>query len=1677
MSATQALSGTHVTSSTPASTQADAAERDDSQPFGTGHANLEFLKEALPAWYLKAPKQMREALRQSQLKSLGSQRVLEPIRARLQSINAFATPLLEQALLDHFKLRLDVTANQLVTMQVKDLLLVQTRTPVKQTLLEAALQNFEAGEAIDGGFGHGAALLPVDGLQVELVYGSGLIPKLPRFRYRYTGTLDIKPERFAKLSRVLDLGGRYQTHLDSVFKPVTPAGQPPGSAAQEVAAAYMNGERDAFEVLAYTAYMEGHLYDEVHAMLLEMVKPDGNPRWDGSPVRYRQLHMLDTYAFPGSTLYGALVIEPDQPGEDLPCVVYLPGDPETPLKHYSSFTGFTDALRLKLTDTRYQAYFQRFVSLEQSHLFFTKLNERLRPSPASTVGGGQGAAPFNVKAELYLTKRPISKPPFELLHDHLVSKTYADSRVVAVPTSDEDRKSRLKRWQAFESAGMNLLMVAGFFVPVLGAAMTVIVAGELLHEAFVAVEDWTHGETEEAINHLFDIGENIAAMAALSGALHVGRQLVPSTFIESLSPVKLRNGLTRLWKPDLASFRQELTLPQWISADAQGCIKHHGKTWLPLAGKFYRIEFDTTLNKWRVLHPSDADTLSPILEHNGEGAWRHEGENPMGWDELTAFKRLNADYHTFTDETASRLLQITGADEAVLRQVHVDKLPAPALLKDVVHRFAAQQQVDAFITHMSGEPGNLSVPYIGPFLQLLTSMPHWPERVALRLLDEQGAVLQTWNATPGIDSAIQVAYSPGRMTPVLESILAGLTPEEIEGLLGETVQEKQARVVHLARILSEQAEAHQGRLRDEIHGLQSESSDALIKLIQRDYPTLPDVVCKEILGAATQAQETRMISAQRIPLPLAEQAREYQQQLRLNRANEGFFLKETANPDTRKAGFKWLSRLPGWPARIALEVRDSTFSGELLENLGSVDNAEVHGIIVKTKAGYQATDSHGNAMGRTDQPFFTAVLDALPDWVLGDIGLPRASGEQGLRTRLGELAAGQRDAVANLLGLQAVKPGFKWPQRLADGRTGYPMSGRLRGFFKRLRLGSSGYSPELAVKTLYPALDEAEIKAFLDALKARHTGPAQPLKAFLKEQLDALASEYKTLDAALDSWSESAQSFATRFARREASMRVRNAWRHDGRRLHRGAGRMFECELDLSDLAIETLPRLNGNWEHVVRLRLKRLDLTSTDADEFLSHFRNLTSLNLRDNYLASVPRAVVQMPRLERLTLAENPLVLDAISAERLKQCTELRLLDLDLCRVGPDLHRLSRFPRLFRLNVRGTRIVTLPAWLWRCTALRHLDLRHNQIADLTGTELRHLGTPGLLAQLHDNPLSEAALARARVVLTSAARRLMGLEPARVHVPEPAAPVSSWLEGAAASALEARRLRWDDLRAEPGSTAFFQVFDELTVSADYVSDRLALTRRVWQVVDDASEDSELRQELFELAAHPQTCGDGAAIVFSNLEIHVTVFKLTRSTPLTLQPAALFKCVRGLDRLDELEKIAQTLITQRVSTGLAVDEAEVRLAFRAGLAKPLDLPAQPEKMLFSRLADVSQAMLNDAYGRIIGREGTPDFLDALNSREFWMTFLESRYADRFEPVKAQFQNRLEALESEKDAGMTDDQYLERIGVIQRERSEALNTMACNVSREIQVGVVRDDLAVLTRRMMMGAGTSRTSRTD
>ncbi|WP_236429775.1 hypothetical protein, partial [Pseudomonas syringae] len=58
----------------------------------------------------------------------------------------------------------------------------------------------------------------------------------------------------------------------------------------------------------------------------------------------------------------------------------------------------------------------------------------------------------------------------------------------------------------------------------------------------------------------------------------------------------------------------------------------------------------------------------------------------------------------------------------------------------------------------------------------------------------------------------------------------------------------------------------------------------------------------------------------------------------------------------------------------------------------------------------------------------------------------------------------------------------------------------------------------------------------------------------------------------------------------------------------------------------------------------------------------------------------------------------------------------------------------------------------------------------------------------------------------------------------------------------------------------------------------------------------------------------------------------------------------------------------------------------------------------------------------------------------------------FEPVKQPFNQRLVALDELPPDQQSDQQYLEQIGVISREREQAINEFAINLSRQIAEAV-------------------------
>ena len=749
--------------------------------------------------------------------------------------------------------------------------------------------------------------------------------------------------------------------------------------------------------------------------------------------------------------------------------------------------------------------------------------------------------------------------------------------------------------------------------------------------------------------------------------------------------------------------------------------------------------------------------------------------------------------------------------------------------------------------------------------------------------------------------------------------------------------------------------------------------------------------------------------------------------------------------------------MPGWPADLAIELRDGSLDGVQLDLLSSSQSAQIqiHQVLVKTDAGYQTFRSDSNRIGRFEQTFFEALLQALPDWARQDIGLPAAPTERDLRLLLGDYAATRRSSVAHLLNMQPIKPGFVWPYRLADGRVGYPMSGRMRGLFKMLGMGAHDYSPELAIKALYPGFIDDEVQLFLNQMRTGYTGEPWGFNAFAKARLKLLGKEYKALEKTLDTWvgsdrtapgTGSAVSESSHEARAAVAIRLKLGWKKMGTRRYNDIGEFIGYELDLSDLSVSGLPELHASFDHIGILRAERLGLTTTQAQQLLKPFKKLHRLELDSNELTALPAALGQQVSLQELFMRDNPLVLDAVSAQHLGNLTSLRVLRLDNCPIGSQLD-LRPLTGLVTLGLRFTGIDALPSGLWDCLVLHTVDLRNNQIVMLSDTNLSNLSHGYVRVQMHDNPLDEDCLLRASVLLSGLTRARLGISDARVHSEQQPGADAGWMEHVTVADKSARIVRWDDLEAEPNAEDFFRVLHDLTHSSDFAHYQKALSLRVWALLDVIAENRALREEVYALAMHPQTCSDGVAMVFSDLELHVRIFNIMALPRITEHPVRMFKLVRGLARLDELEKIALENIRTRELLGERVDHVEVRMAFRTGLEQRLELPEQVRSMMFLALAGVSKPMLADAEVRILAREGKPAFVRSLVQRDFWKQFLGQRFSQSFETLNAPFYERLDALH-ERRSELSDGEYLEQVTAIHRERESAVEAAAIRLTQDI-----------------------------
>lgn len=600
-----------------------------------------FIKNQLPDWLKRASSGQINRLRDRFKLNLASQNKVRAATVDLIPIHAFA--------LQHFSALLATRLPEnarLDQLQWLDVRREFGRIPgvhwpfyrphvVRQHGLLTLMQNFHADDAV--------------------LEGSGLV---------YPGSDTVLSGSSAALARDCrnkDVGGLYQALLDEVFTATNRrllAEEKRANLELVIEMSVLKGLISAQEQLALHQIAQGSL-DE-HDDFLR-----------GYPGVLTVL---------GHTVSDAMVVTlRNKQGQDKGLILYLPSDPEQPLRRYDSWAALQLALVADLKRVTYCDYFITLIALAQRADFVQTIGKRLADDVTDLALEGI-TAKGNIFDDLVMQQ---------------VERMKSDARWLLVPTADADQKAAASRHRAWELIGGTLLGLSGLFMPTVGAMLFGSLVIQTLSELFEGAVDWSRGHQHEALEHLLGVAETVAVNLALAGgAKVVARGFSRSTFVDSLEPIKLDNGDLKLWCNDLDAYA---TTPLQPRLQPDGLYGTGDIRWLRVAQQYFGVGKDSAPGVWRLRHPLRSSAYGPALERLGERGWRIRTQRPQTWtDQALMLHSLWPQEPALTQAEAAQVLAIADMDTDELRGLLVDNRSLPANLRETLRRFAADRRVSAF---------------------------------------------------------------------------------------------------------------------------------------------------------------------------------------------------------------------------------------------------------------------------------------------------------------------------------------------------------------------------------------------------------------------------------------------------------------------------------------------------------------------------------------------------------------------------------------------------------------------------------------------------------------------------------------------------------------------------------------------------------------------------------------------------------------------------------------------------------------------------------------------------------------------------------------------------------------------------------------------------------------------
>ncbi|WP_433766964.1 NEL-type E3 ubiquitin ligase domain-containing protein [Pseudomonas putida] len=1482
---------------------------------------------------------------------------------------------------------LDITTRKYASTGLNPLGSLAQQTTTSRSLLHAAMENFTAEEAKGG-------VPPVDAvIHIDAKAQSGT---------------EITFAKFATLCRELDLGGRYQRHISAALAlPAKPGKGAPADSRASTADIRRLKVLD-MQVALHIAYLRKDISQAVYSMLLSALEQDlpaakiRGAVFDGGPVLWQGL-MIHDACICGALVFTRVSIDTEPNAR---CVVYMPNEPRRPLFEYASLDEFKTYLRLHLQSASYRKVFaEQYLHGHDRSVFFTEFDKD------RTLGT--------------LTASPADTCLADFFFNTFVSKTQKDARLLAVPTEDVDEQQRETTIQILLDGGLLLLNAAAFFVPVIGQLMLAAAVVDIVSEVYEGVVDWTRGERTEALSHLLNVVESLAQLAAFAAGGKIIAAVNKSVteqvaFFDGFEAVTRPDGKAGLWKPELESYQQTTTPPADVQADSQGLYRHAGLTSILIDGAPYRVSRKTEAGPWTIDHPVQTDAFQPAVERNVEGGWRHVYEHAHEWhDTAYALGRTSPRLSELGTDLEA-LADISNLSTDQIHYLHESNFKLPQRLNDCVERVKLHRSITALVAAMErGETANTD--FIQAQLFTLPRLPGWPAERFIEVRDANDMVVSRFPETaPHNDDINSVHVSQVQLEwgELLDTVISGLYPKEVEAIIGSTGTEPKAQL--MAKQIAASLKSNRRPLHEWLYKTYDGTAIGDVATLREQVPDLPTRMCQELLENASGRDRLFLRDRKILGMDLARQAREAQAALRQDRALTGLRFPQLANADTDKLALGLMDRVQGWNDGFRLELRRGSATGALLDSVGEAD-APSHGVIVKTASGYQVTQRNGNvAATLSSDMLLQSIVDALPPThrtamgFTGDDALDLPT----LRARLSRAGAGDPTHTARVLRgerSEAAKHLSACVQASPPGASSYS-----RGLIRNVR-------------KLYPLFTDAQVSSFLDNAGSTPIARANRVKE-LGQQLEKLRGVLRTwLDDEVQMKKLPGRLDDIRIGRRQVANAIENCWRRVARQ------NQAATSLTLDRNPVGPLPTLTEeDVAHVRALSIKDMQ-AGDELAYFLKPFKRLVSLELDRNQLTRLPEVLSHMPQLEHLRLDGNQIQLTEHTLRKLAELRNLRTLGLSGNRLGATID-VSKMLDLQSLFLRDTHITELPAGLKRPPYLDIVDLRGNQIRELPDWLFQATQRFARTINLRDNPISAASLAKLETFRDNTGIGLGLLEDDSSVLSEQRAR-DLWMPDSREQAYARRNSAWLALKNEPHSKGFLELLADVGGTADNRFEREDMTRRVWSVIEAIQADSALCDQLLSMAVKAH-CTDDAATIFSNLEVAVEVHTVVRQSVNAHDRAArLLSLGRSLFRLDCLDRLAR----EHVKANPKFDPVEVALAFRTGLAERLKLVGQPRHMRYASLGGVTPADLVAAGDEVVKAENSPELLTYMCGRSFWSDFLREHHEKQFTDLAAPFHVRMETA-AENEAKLGAD-YLPQVDGIANEFKRAENVLLSRLTEE------------------------------